>query len=99
MRDRCEWCDKTSVQIDSLEFELEAKDKLLAEWNLVLKLTTDECSSVTIHHDNADFNGENCAITHETILKKGITFYGETKLECLERAYELLTNRDKNEQN
>ena len=26
----CQWCQKTSEQIDSLEFELEAKDKVIS---------------------------------------------------------------------
>jgi len=79
-------------KVDCRGSRIEVQNKMIAEWNLVLKLTADECSSVTIHHDNADFSGSNCAITHEIILKKGVTFYGETKLECLKKAYGLQPN-------
>ena len=49
MRDRCEWCDKTSAQIDSLEFELEESKKEIESrqhaddmnTDLILKLTDD----------------------------------------------------------
>ena len=48
MLDKCEWCDKTSAQIDSLEFELETKDKLATQRH------KDYCSQVVCIADQLD---------------------------------------------
>ena len=63
----------------------------LTEWDYVLKLTKEELNSVTIIHDNADFSGANCAIKFTIGLDKkygnGVTYFGDTKLDCLKKAY------------
>lgn len=64
----------------------------LTEWDYVLKLTEQELHSVTIIHDNADFDGANSAITFTIALNKkygdGVTYFGDSKLECLKKAYD-----------
>ena len=61
MNNPCEWCKSTSEQIDSLEFELEAKDEEIESrqhaddmnTDLILKLTDDlEAKDKIISHKN-----------------------------------------------
>ena len=41
--DPCEWCNDTSQRIDSLEYELEAKDKLIAKFEAALFHIQKQC--------------------------------------------------------
>lgn len=61
MIDRCEWCDKTSAQIDSLEFELEAKDKVIADWERKYNELSDYTNEIKVDAINEAIN--NCPKT------------------------------------
>ena len=41
MDNPCEWCNDTSKRIDSLEFELEAKDKVINKYKLLYAASTE----------------------------------------------------------
>ena len=75
----------------------------MSEWDYVLKLTDKELHNVTIVHDNADYDGENCCIIFTIILDEkfgqGVQFYGDTKLECLEKAYKAYCDYIGNDRN
>lgn len=66
------------------------------EWDYILKLTEKELHSVTIIHDNADFDGANAVIRFTVACDKkyglGVNYYGDTKLDCLRKAYEDFNN-------
>lgn len=57
---------------------------------LIDKLRTEECSSITIHADNADFNGlANCLITCERLVDGEMheaRFRAGSVLDCLRLA-------------
>jgi hypothetical protein len=54
--------------------------------DLIHELTRDEGDGVEIHHDNPDFDGENCCITVTRRFTTTQNIYGESVLQCLENA-------------
>lgn len=66
-----------------LKTDIENSRKIV---ELIHELTQDEGDGVEIHHDNPDFDGDNCAISVTRRFGPPINFYGESVLDCLEKA-------------
>lgn len=69
-------------------------EKQAKEMGLIMQLTVDELTNVTIHHPNPDFGGPAYVVDYtywdyDVKHNKSVSCYGATLLECLQKAIDI----------